>query len=62
MSLEAQRNDPLFRFLDSAPLDDEPETDEERSAVAEAEADRVAGVAPVSFEEIKRAYGDQSFD
>jgi hypothetical protein len=58
MSLEERRNDPLVRFLDSAPFDDEPETDEERAAVAQVEADRAGGVARVSFAEIKRAYGD----
>ena len=58
MSPEERRNDPLVRFLDAAPLDDEPETDDERAAVAEVEADRAAGVATVSFDEIRRAYSD----
>ena len=62
MSLDERRKDPLVRFLDGAPLDDEPETDEERAAVAEVESDRAAGVEGVSFEEIKRAYGEPSFD
>jgi len=62
MSLQERRDSPFLRFLDSAPLDDESETDEERAAVAEVEADGAAGVACVSFVEIKRAYGDGSFD
>src|SRR5215211_7232521 len=62
MSLQERRDSPFLRFLDSAPLDDESETDEERAAVAEVEADGAAGVACVSLVEIKRAYGDGSFD
>ncbi len=35
--------DPVLRSLREAPVDDEPETDEERIAVEEARADVVAG-------------------
>ena len=36
--LAALRDDPLARLLLTAPIDDEPETDEERAAVAETRA------------------------
>jgi hypothetical protein len=39
-------------MLDHAPLDDEPETEEERRAVAEAHADRERGIEPVSLESV----------
>lgn len=48
--------DPLTRFLDEAPLDDEPTTPEEEAAVAEARADIAAG-RTVSLDEIKREFG-----
>jgi hypothetical protein len=48
--------DPLSKFLDAAPLDDEPVTPEEEAAVAEAEADIAAG-RTVSLDEIKRELG-----
>ncbi len=47
------RSDPVAVFLDSAPTDDEPETEEERRAVAEAEADIAAG-RTVSLDEVRR--------
>ena len=37
---------------DDVPLDDEPETDEERQAVAEARADRERGIKPVPLEDV----------
>lgn len=40
---EASR-DPVGWMLDHAPLDDEPETEEERLAVAEAHSDRERGI------------------
>ena len=43
-------------FLRDAPLDDEPESDEERAAVAEAEADFAAGRI-VSHSEVRREFG-----
>ena len=54
--IDAQRTDPFVRYLDSAPLDDEPVTGEEIAAVAEAEADRSAGVPTIPFDDIKRKY------
>jgi hypothetical protein len=60
MTVEERRDDPLLRFLDVAPVDDEPETNEERAALAEVEADRAAGVAPIPFDDVKRAHGRRS--
>ena len=39
-------------MLDHAPIDDEPETEEERRAVAEAHADRERGIQPVPLESV----------
>jgi hypothetical protein len=47
---------PLARSLYSAPPDDEPVTDEERAAVAEADADIAAG-REVTQEELERELG-----
>jgi hypothetical protein len=44
--------DPVAWMLDHAPLDDEPETEDERRAVAEAHADRERGIEPVSLESV----------
>jgi len=55
--IDALRNDPLVRFLDAAPVDDEPVSAEEKAAVAEADADRAAGASTIPFDEIKRTYG-----
>jgi len=49
-------SDPFVRFLEAAPIDDEPVTAEEEAAVAEVEADRAAGVPTIPFDEIKRKY------
>lgn len=54
--IDSQRTDPLVRFFDAAPLDDEPVSAEEDAAVAEAEADRARGVPTISFDEIKRKH------
>ncbi len=51
-TLAESSGDPVAWMLDHAPLDDEPETDEERRAVAEARADRKAGVEPVPLESV----------
>lgn len=45
--------DPVLAALANAPYDDEPETDEERAAVAEARADLNAGNF-VTMEELRR--------
>jgi hypothetical protein len=54
--VEALRNDPFLRFLDQAPVDDEPVTTEEEAALAEVEADRAAGVPAIPFDDVKRKY------
>ena len=46
----------LPAFLRDAPIDDEPETDEERAAVAEAREDLAAGRV-VSHEQTRRELG-----
>ena len=43
--IELQRTDPLVRFFDAAPVDDEPLSVEEEAAIAEVDADRALGVA-----------------
>ena len=55
--LEYLRNmgDPVLRALREAPIDDEPETPEERAAVLEAYKDLAEGRV-VSFDEIKREF------
>jgi hypothetical protein len=56
--LEALRQvaEPLYRPLEDAPLDDEPETPEERAAVEEARSDVAAGRV-ISHTEAKRRWG-----
>jgi hypothetical protein len=44
--------DPVAWMLDHAPLDDEPVTDEERHAIAEAHADRERGIQPVPLDDV----------
>jgi hypothetical protein len=50
------RPDPVLRALLLAPTDDEPETDEERAAVAEARADYGRGEW-ATLEEVRRELG-----
>jgi len=51
--LQSGSHDPLLEALLQAPWDDEPETEEERAAVAEAHEDLRAGRV-VSHEEARR--------
>jgi hypothetical protein len=51
-TLAEASGDPVAWMLDHAPLDDEPEMDEERAAVAEARADREAGRPPVPLADV----------
>jgi hypothetical protein len=44
-------------MLDNAPIDDEPETQEEHHAVAEVHADRARGIEPVPFEDVLAEFG-----
>ena len=55
--VEALRSDPFLRYLDAAPVDDEPVTPEEEAAIAEVEADRAAGVPRIPFDDVKRKHG-----
>jgi len=55
-NLRAGEDADLPRFLAAAPWDDEPETEEERAAVAEAYEDLRNGDT-VPMEEIKREFG-----
>lgn len=50
--LAAASGDPVAWMLAHAPIDDEPETEEERQAVAEARADRERGIAPVPLDDV----------
>jgi hypothetical protein len=50
--------DPVLRALLLAPEDDEPETDDERAAVAEARADLAAGRVVLHDEARRRLLGD----
>jgi hypothetical protein len=54
--VEVLRGDPFLRYLDAAPVDDEPVTAGEEAAIAEVEADRAAGVPRIPLDEIKRNY------
>ena len=54
--IDRLRNDPLVRFLEAAPIDDEPIAVDDKQALAEVEADRAAGVATISFDDIKRKF------
>ena len=58
-TLAESSGDPVAWMLDHAPLDDEPETDEERRAVAEAHADRERGVEPVPLESVIAELDDE---
>lgn len=44
-------------MLDNAPIDDEPETEEERRAVAEVDADRARGIEPIAFADLLAEFG-----
>ena len=50
---ETAEDDPLLRALRDAPLDDEPETEEERAEAAEARAETEL----IPHEEVKRQLG-----
>lgn len=56
--LAVASGDPVAWTLDHAPLDDEPATDAERLAVAEARADRERGVQPVPLDDLLAEFGD----
>lgn len=56
--VEAMRSDPFVRYLDAAPVDDEPVSEEEATAMAEVEADRAAGIQRIPFDDVKRKYAE----
>jgi hypothetical protein len=49
-------SDPFLQALANAPFDDEPETEEERAAVAEARQELLEGHG-IPHEEVKRRWG-----
>ncbi len=51
-TLAESSGNPVAWMLDHAPLDDEPETEGERRAIAEAHADRERGIQPVPLESV----------
>jgi hypothetical protein len=51
-TLAESSGDPVAWVLDHASLDDEPETEEERRAVAQVHADRERGIQPVPLESV----------
>jgi hypothetical protein len=57
-TLAEASGDPVAWMLDHAPLDDEPETEEERRAIAEAHADRERGIEPVPLEGVLAEFDD----
>jgi len=56
-ALAEASDDPVAWMLDHAPVDDEPETDEERQAVAEYHADRERGVKSIPLEDVLAEFG-----
>ena len=51
-TLAEASGDPVAWVLDHAPLDDEAESEEEREAIAAAQADRERGIKPVPLEDV----------
>jgi hypothetical protein len=51
-TLAEASGDPVAWMLDHAPQDDEPETEDEHRAIAEAHADRERGIEPVPLESV----------
>jgi hypothetical protein len=51
--------DPVAWMLDHAPPDDEPETDEELEAVAEARTERERGVEPVPLDDVVAEFDER---
>ncbi len=51
-TLAEASGDPVAWVLDHAPLDDEPESEDEREAVAASRVDRARGIKPVSLKDV----------
>ena len=56
-SLNGSERDPVWEFLQAAPFDDEPFTDEQRRAAEEARVGAKRGES-VTLEEFKKSLGD----
>ena len=56
--VEHEREDPMIRRLDEAPLEDEEISAEEEAAVQEAREEIAAGVPLISLEQVKRELSD----
>lgn len=56
-TLAEASGDPVAWTLDHAPLDDEPETEEERQAIADVRADRERGIKPIALEDVVAEFG-----
>ncbi|MDO8185672.1 hypothetical protein Q5424_23470 [Conexibacter sp. JD483] len=56
-TLAKASGDPVAWMLNRAPVDDEPEMDEERRAVAEARADHERGIGPVPLNNVNVEFG-----
>jgi predicted ArsR family transcriptional regulator len=54
--LAQRREDPMIAAFHDAPEDDEPVSAADEQALAEVQADRAAGVARISYAEIKRKH------
>ncbi len=58
--LLTRAKDPVLAALEAAPFDDEPETEEERRAVADAHAERKRGIELAPLESVLAEFdGDQ---
>jgi hypothetical protein len=55
--LLTRAKDPVLAALEAAPFDDEPETEEERRAVADAHTERERGIEPVPLERVLAEFG-----
>lgn len=53
----ARKADPVAWSLDNAPLDDEPTTEADLKAIAEAEAELAAGEPTITLEELEAELG-----
>ena len=56
-TLARASGDPVAWLLAHAPVDDEPESEQERAAVEEAKRELAGGAKPVSLDEVKRELG-----
>jgi hypothetical protein len=52
-----EHEDPVIAAFRDAPVDDEPLSAKDETALAESRAELAAGVPTIPFEEIKRKYG-----